>query len=235
MKKAVKKQVLVTAGNTAVPIDKVRSISNIFRGKTGAAIAEYFADTGCEVTLLTSNIGIVKPANGLTGVQFRTYDDLYQSMEEMITKRPLDVIIHSAAVSDYRVEGMYCQVGGTHKLQGRPMLELTKLDSSGKVGSDHPELWMKLIPTAKIIDQIRTPWGFKGTLVKFKLQVGMSDEELIAVATRSMEHSNADLIVANTLEGMGSKAFIINAKGAPVITTNRRNLPAELHRKIGYL
>ncbi len=222
------KKVLITAGNTTVPIDKVRSISNIFRGKTGASIAEYFAGVGYEVTLLTSNITIVKPTEGLTVMQYRTYDDLYRLMEEYITTKQFDVIIHSAAVSDYAVEGMYSQVGGMHKLEGRPMLELTKLDSSGKVGSDHPELWMKLVPTEKIIDKIRQPWGFRGALVKFKLQVGMSDVELIDVATRSMAHSSANLIVANTLEDINTKAFIISANGNLPVTTNRRNLPAML-------
>ena len=37
-------RVLVTAGSTNVMVDKVRSISNIFKGRTGAEIAKYFAE-----------------------------------------------------------------------------------------------------------------------------------------------------------------------------------------------
>jgi len=33
-------RVLVTGGNTVVPIDRVRCISNVFRGRTGANIVQ---------------------------------------------------------------------------------------------------------------------------------------------------------------------------------------------------
>ncbi len=47
--------VLVTAGNTLVPIDQVRCISNVFTGKTGAAIALCAHGRGHRVTLITSH------------------------------------------------------------------------------------------------------------------------------------------------------------------------------------
>jgi len=40
-----RKRVLVTAGNTSVPIDRVRVISNIFKGRTGAGIPITFPNT----------------------------------------------------------------------------------------------------------------------------------------------------------------------------------------------
>jgi phosphopantothenate-cysteine ligase/phosphopantothenoylcysteine decarboxylase/phosphopantothenate--cysteine ligase len=46
---------LVTAGNTLVPIDKVRGITNIFTGRTGASIALEAHRRGHGVTLLTSH------------------------------------------------------------------------------------------------------------------------------------------------------------------------------------
>ncbi len=60
----------------------------------------------------------------------------------------------------------------------------------------------------KLIDCIRRDWGFRGLLVKFKLEVGVRDEQLIAVAERSRIHSDADLMVANTLEGASEWAFL---------------------------
>src|SRR5260370_4679187 len=45
---------LVTAGNTKVLIDRVRCITNIFTGRTGAAIALHAHERGHDVTLLTS-------------------------------------------------------------------------------------------------------------------------------------------------------------------------------------
>jgi hypothetical protein len=74
------------------------------------------------------------------------------------------------------------------------------------------------------VDLIRSPWGFKGVLVKFKLQVGMGDDELIAVATRSREQSKADIIVANCLEWSTERAFIIDEPNVAQ-RVHRRSLP----------
>src|SRR6476646_6451465 len=41
---------LVTAGNTLVPIDAVRCITNIFTGRTGASIARHAHERGHSVT-----------------------------------------------------------------------------------------------------------------------------------------------------------------------------------------
>jgi hypothetical protein len=45
-------------------------------------------------------------------------------------------------------------------------------------------------------------------LVKFKLEVGVSDERLLEIAERSRVQSGADLMAANTLEGSGFWAFL---------------------------
>jgi phosphopantothenate-cysteine ligase/phosphopantothenoylcysteine decarboxylase/phosphopantothenate--cysteine ligase len=78
----------------------------------------------------------------------------------------------------------------------------------GMVKSHHPELWLRLTPTPKLADLVRTAWGFRGTFVKFKLEVGATDAELRDVALRSRAQSDADLIVANTLDGKDVVAWI---------------------------
>ncbi len=45
---------LVTAGNTLAPIDRVRGLTNVFTGRTGAAVALHAHDRGHRVVLLTS-------------------------------------------------------------------------------------------------------------------------------------------------------------------------------------
>ncbi|MGA9855786.1 MAG: phosphopantothenoylcysteine decarboxylase, partial [Gammaproteobacteria bacterium] len=47
--------IFITAGNTLVPIDRVRGITNVFSGRTGAAIARCAWERGHTVTLLTSH------------------------------------------------------------------------------------------------------------------------------------------------------------------------------------
>ena len=48
-------KILVTAGNTQTPVDRVRCITNIFSGKTGARIAASAYDRGHDVSLFTSH------------------------------------------------------------------------------------------------------------------------------------------------------------------------------------
>ena len=227
-------KVLVTAGSTNVMIDQVRCISNIFKGKTGNAIAEYFNNTQSDVTVITSSPDYFKN-HAIKVLPYKTYDELYSLMEQEITTGNYDVVIHSAAVSDYKVEGTY--VYKTYP-QGDKRDELgwaigpglSKVDSSKKISSTEKELYLKLVPTEKIIDKIRSPWGFKGKLVKFKLQVGISESELMNIAQKSMSDSNADFIVANCLEWAKDRAIILTNYYDSLIEVTRDNLPVVLYR-----
>ncbi len=214
--------ILVTAGNTQTPLDRVRCITNIFSGRTGAQIAARAFDRGHSVVLLTSHPEVLDsiPANRTRTAPewrvrtYRTFDDLDGAMNEEISGKRVEVVIHAAAVSDYRAAGVFSLAPGTtfdsteltwDVVGERPRL----LDAAtGKVKSSHPELWLRLVPTPKLVDKIRSVWGFTGVLVKFKLEVGLSETELLEVAERARVHSGADLMSANTLEGMHDWAII---------------------------
>jgi len=203
-------KILVTAGNTQTPLDRVRAISNIFSGRTGAQIAARAFDRGHAVTLLTSRPDAVdtfpsarpRTQSGWSVREYRTFEDLESAMSEEVRRGDLDAVIHAAAVSDYRVSGIFTHLDGKFEDV-----------SAGKVKSSHPELWLKLVPTPKLVDKIRSEWGFAGVLVKFKLEVGLSEHELRAVAERARIQSRADLIVANTLEGKDGWALLGCAAG----------------------
>lgn len=215
------KSILITAGSTSVPIDNVRVISNIFRGRTGHAIAQSAAAAGHRVTLLTSGPGSdpIWEAPGIDARRYKTFDDLRALMEKKILTGGYDAIVHSAAVSDYRVSAVRA---GEVRLADR--------ETGAKIRSDHASLTIELVPTEKLVDLIRDPWGFTGTLVKFKLQVGLVDEELIRIARRSMETSAADLIVANCLEWAREYAYVLDRQGGCERVT-RQELPAALLRR----
>ncbi|MFO0803300.1 MAG: hypothetical protein U0791_09285 [Gemmataceae bacterium] len=68
-------------------------------------------------------------------------------------------------------------------------------------------MWLRLVRAPKLIDRFRTPWAFEGILVKFKLEVGISEAELLQVAEQSRNQSAADLMVANTLDGAKRWAY----------------------------
>ncbi|MFA6525815.1 MAG: phosphopantothenoylcysteine decarboxylase [Candidatus Buchananbacteria bacterium] len=216
------KKVLVTAGATLTPIDQVRAITNIFKGRTGTNIAMYFADNGYEVTLLTSNPGLIPDVNNLNRIiRYQTFDELLQLMEQEICNNRFDIVIHSSAVSDYKVDGVCFQ---------NESGALIELDNSGKISSDFEVLYLRLIKTPKIVDLIREPWGYEECLVKFKLQVGISDDRLLEIAKKSMLDSDADMIVANCLETSKEYAFIVTKE--ETLRVDRGGLPQGIEEKI---
>lgn len=202
--------ILVTAGNTQTPVDRVRCITNIFSGRTGAQVASKAHERGHNVALLTSHPEVLEvipttreratPGWGVRN--YRTFDDLEQLMAAEITSGRYDVVIHAAAVSDFHVAGVFTHHDGRFEDV-----------SAGKVKSSHPELWLKLVQAPKLVDKVRNEWGFRGKLVKFKLEVGVSVAELEEIAERSRLHSRADLMAANTLDGMHEWALIGAGRG----------------------
>jgi phosphopantothenate-cysteine ligase/phosphopantothenoylcysteine decarboxylase/phosphopantothenate--cysteine ligase len=192
-------RVLVTAGNTQAPLDRVRCVTNIFTGRTGGQIAAAAAGRGHAVTLLTPHPeAVAPPAAGWRARTYRTFDDLAALMAAEVAGGAYDAVIHSAAVSDYLVAGVFARGpdGGMADA------------ASGKMQSTHPELWVKMTPAPKLVDRVRTDWRFRGVLVKFKLEVGPTESELLPIAERSRVHSGADLMCTNTLDGMHDWAVI---------------------------
>ena len=212
-------RLLVTAGNTISPIDKVRGITNIFSGRTGANIATQAALSGHAVVLLTSRPETISEAilaSGSLAVRtYRTFDELDALMASEITSGTFDAIVHCAAVSDYTCVGVYAPHPGTTfnpETQTWSSSDATQPAltnrAAGKVKSNEPELWMRLVQAPKLVDRIRTLWRFQGILVKFKLEVDIDDQTLLARAEVSRMQSGADLMVANTLEGMTEWALV---------------------------
>ena len=222
-------KVLVTAGNTQTPIDYVRCITNMSTGLTGARIAVDASGRGHTVTLFTNHSSLfqelIRPVEPWKVEFYRTFDDLSDLMEESIPGSDFDVIIHAAAVSDYTPAGIYAPSADTAFTSSPGAATVDA--QAGKIKSNHPELWLRLVPTPKLVDRIREPWGFRGTLVKFKLEVGLAEQELLAVAERSRTQSLADLMVANTLEEMNECAYIGPGEGR-YIRVPRKELASKL-------
>jgi phosphopantothenoylcysteine synthetase/decarboxylase len=230
-------KLLVTAGNTQVPIDDVRYITNVFTGRTGAAIALEAYKRGHAVTLLTSHPETVAalasaPAdkNRWLCTTYRTCDDLEISMAHYIFNTGLDAVIHSAAVSDYRVTGAFAPAPGTRldpatlAWHGEPPTLVDR--AAGKIKSDEPELWLRLKRTRKLVDCIRREWAFKGILVKIKLEVDVELPKLLEIAEQSRRHSGADWMVANTLNDAPVCAHLGSAAGYNLVV--RHELAARL-------
>lgn len=215
---------LITAGNTHTPIDQVRVITNVFTGRTGATIAAVAYKRGHSVTFVTSHPHVLAELNVPAADEprwhlhtYRTFRELEDLLATLIPGGSFDAILHAAAVSDYQVEGAYLPApeGGWQKIV------------AGKIPSSYPELWLRLTPTPKLIDRFRSAWHFRGWLVKFKLEVGRSEEELLAIAEQSRHQSRADLIVANRFEDHTRYAWLGPLQGR-YCRLERAELPQRL-------
>jgi 8-oxo-dGTP pyrophosphatase MutT (NUDIX family) len=94
---------LVTCGGTREPVDDVRVITNLSRGRFGATIVRALLAAGVEVTVLGSReaLALLEDEPGpLTRVGFGSFADLAAALEQH-TETPPDLLFMAAAVSDY--------------------------------------------------------------------------------------------------------------------------------------
>jgi phosphopantothenoylcysteine synthetase/decarboxylase len=225
---------LVTAGNTREMIDRVRDWGNIFTGNTGYAIAKALAEVG-PVTLLTSNRAhAAEIAAGLatkhriTAATFTDHADLLAQLDGLMHRDPFSGVFMTAAVADYKPVRSYGVLDRRVNSDGTETWTVRDVQA-GKIRSTHQRIAVLGEPTEKIVDLFRTKWNFRGLLVKFKLEVGISPESLIEIGQKSRAASGADYLVANTLDmvdGSAAGAYLLSNAGAEWI--QRGELAASL-------
>ena len=93
------KRILVTAGPTQEPMDPVRFLSNPSSGKMGFAIARAAEQRGAQVTLISGPSSLQDPY-GVNVIRVQTAAQMASAVFEHFEHA--DIIIKSAAVSDYR-------------------------------------------------------------------------------------------------------------------------------------
>jgi phosphopantothenoylcysteine synthetase/decarboxylase len=171
---------LITSGGTREPIDEVRYIGNASTGALGCALAREALARGLDVVLLSGTGAQVPPDHErLVRETFSTASDLSSRLERWGgAPRKFRAVVHAAAVADFRPAPV-----------------------AGKISSSRVELVLKLEPVPKIVDRVKE-WFPGALLVKFKLEVGRSDAELLRVGEASRLESRADLIVVNDLRRM---------------------------------
>jgi len=192
------KRVLITAGSTWVPIDRVRVISNIATGLTGTLLARSLQKKGAQVTLCLGNPALYPPIKGIRMRRFKFFDELKKILSRELTQRRYDIVIHSAAVSDF------C-----------PQQALR-----GKLDSGRGAL-LRLKPLPKLIKRIRA-LAPSSRLVMFKLEPAVKDSVLIARAIHALRAVHADIAVACSLDPY--KAIILNGSKKRVVVKSKREL-----------
>ena len=203
-------KILVTAGGTRMPLDAVRSIVNGSTGRTGAAIATDLAALGHAVTLLTAEGGV--SAEDITRLErYDDFDSFERSLRRLLTEESYDVLVQSAAISDWRP------------------IAAAEHSSLGKIDSDTDTLTLRFERTPKLVGLVRS-WSRNPALriVAFKLTVGAADAERRREVAQLLAHEGVVAVVANDLQDWPSWAFWTDAAAAPEAFDGRESLGERL-------
>jgi phosphopantothenoylcysteine synthetase/decarboxylase len=209
---------LVTAGNTREAIDDVRTWSNIFTGSTGLAIARSLTALG-DVDLLTSNAAHIQElraaASSIAPSPFGSHAELKGALATLMARQKYDAVFMTAAVADYRPVRTFAVLRREPAENGEERWTVRDVQA-GKVKSSHRQIAVLGERTEKLVDLFRTAWDHRGLLVKFKLEVGLTPQQLIEVGQASRRASGAEYLFANTLAmtaGPEAGAYLLSEAG----------------------
>jgi len=194
------KKILVTAGPTREPIDPVRFISNPSSGKMGYAIARAAEQRGGEVVLITGPSNLSHPQN-VNVIRVQTAQEMANAVFEYIENS--DIIIKTAAVSDYRSKSVAAQ----------------------KIKKDNDEMVLVLEKNQDILKEL-------GKRKKNQILVGFAAEtqELEKNAGKKLAEKNLDMIVGN-LVGSPDSGFGSDTNQVTLFFRDGRKEPLEVMGK----
>lgn len=168
-------RVLVTAGPTREPIDRVRFVSNRSSGRMGYALAAAARRRGAEVTLVSGPTALPTP-RGVRRVDVQTAAEMREQVLRALD--PATVVIKAAAVSDYAPR------------DARP----------DKPRKSDAGMSLDLAPTPDILEEVGRLKG-KRLVVGFAAET----DDLRRRAQEKMHSKHLDLVVANDVsrDGIG--------------------------------
>ena len=163
------KRFLVTAGPTREHIDPVRYISNPSSGKMGFAVARAARQRGAEVTLVTGPVTLPDPVDVLV---IRTGTAREMAAAVMNHFNTVDVVVKTAAVSDYRPES----------------------EARHKIKKTRDEMILNLIRNQDILKAL----GRKKNR-QFLIGFAAETDELRENAKKKLKEKNLDILVGNLI------------------------------------
>lgn len=252
----MKKNIIITAGPTNERLDAVMKITNMSTGALGSTIATYFIENEDEninslyylSTKLTRKPLVESPK--IKYVTVESTDDLLNALKNILTSEKIDAVVHSAAVGDYKgkysiTASMLASELAQYAYNNRVSLDELRegilkilrepsvtVSDDHKISSYEPDLMFKLDLTPKVIGEIKKISPLT-ELIGFKLLDGVSEEELIKVATKLREKNNAEYIIANDLSKIGDGkhiAYFVGENGVEYRTETKDEIAKTLHK-----
>ncbi len=212
--------ILITAGGTSEKIDDVRQITNTATGRLGSLIADRFLESGkTSVTYLCSRNAALPARPHARILRIGDVQSLQKAVENEMRRYPYDAVIHSMAVSDYRVkysvpsEILAARIAASVEnkdFSGEDMtgtihsalLSAGGGERPGKISSDIEHLFLCLERTPKIIGLFKKLQP-KTVLVGFKLLSGAAEPRLLQAAENLMKQNGCDFVLANDQKNIG--------------------------------
>lgn len=196
------KKIVITGGPTYEPVDAVRFIGNHSSGKMGYALANYAAQQGANVTLISGPTAGNTAHPNVDVLPVTTADEMLKACLENYDSA--DALIMSAAVADF-------------KPATKTSKKIKKQDGLGAI---------PLSPTTDILAQLGKAKKHQ-VLIGFALE----SENAIANAQQKLLRKNLDAIVVNSLadEGAGfghdtnKVSFLERGKDAVHYTLKSKN------------
>ncbi len=162
------KKVLITAGRTEESIDPVRYISNRSSGKTAVAIAATFLANGFDVSVVAGPMEAEFPG-GVHITKIRSACDMHKAVLEQM--KNADVLVHCAAVADYR----------------------PKVAATEKIKDSRSQLILELEPNPNILRDSVAQKRADQVVVGFALETDHFKEH----AAEKLKKSGADALLLN--------------------------------------
>jgi phosphopantothenoylcysteine decarboxylase/phosphopantothenate--cysteine ligase len=178
---------IVTAGPTYEPLDDVRRLTNFSTGRLGTELANHLAARGHKVTLLIGESATYAGARRAQSVKvFSTTKDLQVKLKSFSGKK-VDAIFHAAAVSDFGFGKIFAQNDAG---------EFVALKASRKISTRSGEMLVELVPTPKIIAELRG-WFPKTRIVGWKFEANGQRADALRAARKQLADCVTDFCVAN--------------------------------------
>ena len=178
---------IVTAGPTFEPLDDVRRLTNFSTGRLGTELANFLTARGHRVTLLIGESATYKGDCAAASVKiFSTTKDLRAKLKSF-SSRKVDAIFHAAAVSDFAFGKIF-----TKNSAG----EFAALKASKKISTRGGDLFAELVPTPKIIAELRG-WFPQTKIVGWKFEADGGRADALRSAKKQIADCATDFCVAN--------------------------------------
>ena len=178
---------LVTAGPTFEPLDDVRRLTNFSTGRLGTELGNFLTARGHHVTLLLGESATYKGASAAAAIKmFSTTSDLRRKLKACSRKK-VDAIFHASAVSDFAFGKMF---------QRTAVGKFTAFTPSKKISTRSGNLFVELVPTPKIIAELRG-WFPHTKIVGWKFEANGQRPEALRAAEKQLAACATDYCVAN--------------------------------------